>query len=59
MAELSEDHMAVICSLNLNIGLIDGLWLNWRPGEVLRCKVKTVSWEGWGVVCGKSALSRL
>jgi hypothetical protein len=36
MAERSEDHRAVIGFLKLNLGLIDGLWLNWRPGSALR-----------------------
>jgi hypothetical protein len=30
---------------------MDGLWLNLRLGETLRWKVKTVGWEGRGVVC--------
>jgi hypothetical protein len=59
MVKWSEDHVAVIDSLNLNFGLIDGLWLNWRPGEALRWKVENVVWEGRGVVCGKSAPPRL
>jgi hypothetical protein len=59
MVEWSEDHEAAIGSLNLNFDLIDGLWLNWRPGGVLRWKVKTVSWEGRGMVCGKSSPSRM
>jgi hypothetical protein len=46
MAEWSEDHGAAIGSLNLNFGLINGLWLHWRPGGALRWKVKTVGWEG-------------
>jgi hypothetical protein len=57
MAEWLKDHVAVICSLNL--GLINGLWSNWRPGRVLRWKVETVSREGRGVVCGKPAPPRL
>jgi hypothetical protein len=36
MAEWSKNHVAAICSLNLNFGLVEGLWLNGRPGEVLR-----------------------
>jgi hypothetical protein len=36
MTEWSEEHVATICSLNLNLGLIDGLWLNWRPDGALR-----------------------
>jgi hypothetical protein len=35
MTEWSEDYRAAIGSLNLNFGLIDGLWLNWRPGGAL------------------------
>jgi hypothetical protein len=59
MAEWSEDHGAAIGSLNLNFGLIDGLWLTWRLGGALRWKVKTVGWEGRGVVGGKPAPLRL
>jgi hypothetical protein len=58
MHEWSEDHGAAIVSLNLNFGLIDGLWLNWRPGGALRWKVETVGWEGRGAVCGNPAPSR-
>jgi hypothetical protein len=29
-----------------HFGLIDGTWLNWRPGEALRWKVETTGWEG-------------
>jgi hypothetical protein len=36
MAEWSEDHMAIIGSLNLNLGIIGGMWLNWRPDGALR-----------------------
>jgi hypothetical protein len=36
MAEWLEDHGVAIASLNLNFGLIDGLWLNWRPDGALR-----------------------
>jgi hypothetical protein len=45
--------------LKLKLGLIDGLWLKWRPGGTPRWKVKTVGWEDGGVVSGKSASSRL
>jgi hypothetical protein len=55
MVEWSEDHGATIGSLNLNFGLIDGSWLNWRPGGTLRWKVEAVGWEGRRVVCGKPA----
>jgi hypothetical protein len=59
MIEWSEDYVAAIGSLNSNFGLVGRTWLNWRPGEALRWKVETTSWEGRGVVCGKSAPSRL
>jgi hypothetical protein len=59
MAEWLEDHMAAIGSLNLNCGLVGRTWLNWRPDGALRWKVETVSREGRGVVCGKSAPPRL
>jgi hypothetical protein len=59
MAEWSEEHEVAIGSLNSNIDLIDGLWLNWRPGGAIRWKVKTVSWKGRGVVCEKPSPSRL
>jgi hypothetical protein len=36
MAEWSEEHEVAIGSLNSNIDLIDGLWLNWRPGGAIR-----------------------
>jgi hypothetical protein len=55
MAEWSKDHVVVIGSLTLNIGTFGRLWLHWRPGGALRWKVKTVGWEGRGVVCGKPA----
>jgi hypothetical protein len=59
MTEWSEDHMAAIGSCNSNLGLLSRLWLNWRPGGTLRWKWETVDWEGQGVVCEKSASSRL
>jgi hypothetical protein len=36
MAKWSKDHVTSIGSLNLNFGLIDDLWLNWRSGGTLR-----------------------
>jgi hypothetical protein len=54
MVEWSEDYRAAICFLNSNIETFGRLWLNWRPGGTLRWQVKTVGWEGRGVVCGKS-----
>jgi hypothetical protein len=45
--------------LELNFGLFGRLWLNWRSGGALRWKVETVSWEGRGVICEKSAPLRL
>jgi hypothetical protein len=41
--------LAAIDSLNLNLGLVDGLWLNWTWGRALRWKVETVGWEDRGV----------
>jgi hypothetical protein len=46
MTEWSEDHMTAIGSLNSNLGLIGGVWLNWRPDRALRWKVETVGREG-------------
>jgi hypothetical protein len=45
--------------LKLNFGLLVDLWLNWRSGGALRWKVKTVGWEGRGVVCRKLTPSKL
>jgi hypothetical protein len=59
MAEWSKDHGTAIGSINLNFGLMDGLWLNQRPGGALRWKGETISWEGRGVVHGKPVPSRL
>jgi hypothetical protein len=58
MVEWSEDHVTVICSLNLNFGLVGRTLLNWRPGGALRWKVETIGQEGWGVVCGKPSPPR-
>jgi hypothetical protein len=49
MAEWSEDHMVVIGSLNLNFGLVEGLWLNGRSGGALRWKAETAGWKGRGL----------
>jgi hypothetical protein len=43
MVEWSKDHEEAIGSLNLNLGLIGDLWLNWKPGGALRWKVETIS----------------
>jgi hypothetical protein len=59
MAEWLEDHVAAICSLNSNFGLVDRTWLNRRSVGALRWKVETISWEGRRVVCGKLAPPRL
>jgi hypothetical protein len=59
MAKWSKEHGAAIGSLELNFCLMDGLWLNWRPGGAPWCKVTTVGWEGQGVVCEEPAPSRL
>jgi hypothetical protein len=59
MVERSEDQVAAIDPLNSKFGIIDGLWLNWRPGGALRWKVKTIGWEGQRVLCGKLPPSRL
>jgi hypothetical protein len=42
-----------------HLGLVDGTWLNWRPGGAFRWKVETTGWEGRGVVCGKPTPLRL
>jgi hypothetical protein len=47
MVEWSEDHVMAVGYFNTqHFGLIDGTWLNWRPGEALRWKVETTGWEG-------------
>jgi hypothetical protein len=48
-----------IGSLNMKFRIFDRSWLNWRLGETLRWKVKTVGWKDGGVVCRKLAPSRL
>jgi hypothetical protein len=45
--------------LKLKLGLINGLWLNWKPGGTLSWKVKTIDWKGQRVVSRKSASLRL
>jgi hypothetical protein len=45
MVKWSKDHMTDICFLNLNFGLIDRIWLNWRLGEPLG--------EKWRPLVGK------
>jgi hypothetical protein len=55
----SEDHVAAIGSQTQYFGIVDGTWLNWRPGGALRWKAKTAGWEGRGVVHAKPAPSRL
>jgi hypothetical protein len=59
MAEWSEDHVKAIGSINLNFGTFGISYLKWRPGGALRWNVKTVRWDGWGVVRGKPARPRL
>jgi hypothetical protein len=39
-----------------HLGLVDKVWINWRPGGALMWKGETTGWKGRGVVCGKSAL---
>jgi hypothetical protein len=51
MTEWSKDHVAAIGFLNLNFETFCRSWLNW--------KVKTIDWEGRGVVSGKPSPSRL
>jgi hypothetical protein len=38
MDERSKDHVEAIGSQNQHCGLVDGIWLNWRPGGALRGK---------------------
>jgi hypothetical protein len=46
MAEWSEDHVAVVCYFNIqHLGLVDKVWLNWRPEGALRCSGETAGWE--------------
>jgi hypothetical protein len=51
VAAWSEDHVAAIWFLNSKLWFSSSC-LNWRSGGALRWKVKIVSWEGQGVVCG-------
>jgi hypothetical protein len=46
MAEWLEDHMVAIGSLNLNLGIFGGIWLNWRPDKALRWKSETIIQKG-------------
>jgi hypothetical protein len=59
MIEWSEDHVAAISPLNLNLGIFGRIGLNKRMVRRLWWKVETTGWEGQGVVCGKSAPLRL
>jgi hypothetical protein len=60
MAKWSEDPVAAVGYFNTqHLGLVDKVWLNWRPDRALRWKGETAGWEGQGVVYGKSALLRL
>jgi hypothetical protein len=38
MVEWSEDHVAAIGPLNLNLGICGRFWIIWRPGGALRWK---------------------
>jgi hypothetical protein len=38
MAEWLKDHVVVIDSQTQYFGLVDGIWLNWRPSGALRGK---------------------
>jgi hypothetical protein len=38
MAEWSEDHVAIIGPLNLNLGIYGRFWIMWRQGKALRWK---------------------
>jgi hypothetical protein len=58
MVEWSKDHVVAIGSLNSK-PWVSSSWLNWRPGGALRWKVKTIGWEGPGVIHGKPTPSRL
>jgi hypothetical protein len=40
MAEWSKDHVAVICSLILNLESLVEILLTWRPGEAFKWKTK-------------------
>jgi hypothetical protein len=52
--------VAAVCYLNTqHLGLVDKVWLNWRPGGALRWKGETTGWEGQEVVCGKPIPPRL
>jgi hypothetical protein len=53
MPEWSKDHVAAIDSLNSTLVLLVELGKTGDRGGALRWKVKTVGWEGQGVVCGK------
>jgi hypothetical protein len=60
MVKWSEDHVVVIGPFKTsNFDLVDRFWINWRLGGALGGKGRTIGWEGWRVVCGKPAPSRL
>jgi hypothetical protein len=60
VAEWSEDHVTAVGYFNTqHFGLVDKVWLNWRPGRAFRWKVETTSWKGRRVVCGKLTPPRL
>jgi hypothetical protein len=49
MAEWSEDHVAAVCFLNLNLVLVDDLWLNWRPDEPVKNEDRRLGRSGSGL----------
>jgi hypothetical protein len=59
MPEWSKDHVVAIDSLNSTLVLLVELGKTGDRGGSLRWKVKTVGWEGQGVVCGKPTHLRL
>jgi hypothetical protein len=59
MAEWSKDPMEAMGSLNLYFGLVDGLWLIWRPGEALRWKVENHQLGRSGSVMWQASTSKV
>jgi hypothetical protein len=53
---LSLTRFRVVPSL---VHIVNVGFFNLRPGRGLRWKVKTIGWEGQGVVCGEPAPPRL
>jgi hypothetical protein len=51
--------MEAMGSLNLDFGLVDGLWLIWRPGEALSWKVENHRLGRSGSVMWQASTSKV